>query len=49
VHEWILGNGVHTRGAEDLGDLGGEVCRDEVHGSLGNSSPEFQLRTTRSR
>jgi hypothetical protein len=44
-----LGSDVHTRGAEDRGNLGGEVCRDEMHWILENSSPEFQLRTARSR
>jgi hypothetical protein len=45
----ILGSGLIPGVLGGQGGTGGEVCRDEVHWCLGNSSPEFRRRTARSR
>jgi hypothetical protein len=44
-----LGNGIHTEASGGRGGAGGEVCEDEVHWCLGNSSPEFYRAAARSR
>jgi hypothetical protein len=45
----ILGSRLIPGVSGGQGGTGGEVCRDEVHWCLGNSSLEFQRRTVRSR